>query len=242
VTLLTAVPLPAAGGNRPDREFDWRGAMYWAPLLGLALGASAAGLLYVLGHLLRADELLGAVLTLGWLAVLTRGFHLDGLADLADGLGSRRPAGAALDVMKRSDLGPIGAVTLIFVLLIQVAALTGAQVDGRACSALLTAGLTSRLALTWICRRGVPSARTEGLGARVAGIVHPRLAAALTIVAAAFVLPLGGIFLIALLAGLASGELTSRLAIRRLGGITGDVLGAAAEVAFTTCLVVTALR
>jgi adenosylcobinamide-GDP ribazoletransferase len=240
--LLTAVPLPAARCNRPDRDFDWRGAMYWAPLLGLALGATAAGVLYVFGHLLRADALLSAVLAIGWLALLTRGFHLDGLADLADGLGSRRPAGAALDVMKRSDLGPIGAVALIFVLLLQVAALTGEQADGRASSALLTAGLTSRQALTWICRRGVPSARTEGLGAQVAGIVHPWLAAALSIAGAAFTLWLGWIFLIALLAGLASGELVCRLAIRRLGGITGDVLGAAAEVSFTTSLVVAALR
>jgi adenosylcobinamide-GDP ribazoletransferase len=241
VTLLTTIPLPAAGRNWPDSGFEWRAAMYWAPLLGLGLGATAAGVLYAFGHLLRAGELLGAVLAIGWLALLTSGMHLDGLADLADGLASRRPADAALAVMKRSDLGPIGAVTLVFVLLIQVAALTRAQAVGRAYAALLAAGLTSRLALTWICRRGVPAARAEGLGARVAGSVHPLLVVALSIAAAAFTLWLGVIFVIALVAGLAAAELMGRLAIRRLGGIPGDVLGAAAEVAFTACLLVTAL-
>jgi adenosylcobinamide-GDP ribazoletransferase len=216
--------------------------MWWAPLLGLSLGAAAAGVLYVFGHLLRAGELLGAVLAIGSLALLTRGMHLDGLADLADGLASGRPPAAALEVMKRSDLGPIGAVTLVFVLLIQIAALTRAQEESRAYLALLTAGLASRLALTWICRRGVPSARTEGLGAQVAGTVHPLSAVAFGVAAAAFALWLGVIFVIALLAGLGSAELICRLAIRRIGGITGDVLGAAAEVAFTACLLATALR
>lgn len=242
VTLLTAIPLPGAWRDWPDRGFDWRAAMWWAPLLGLSLGATAAGVLYVFGHLLRAGELLAAVLAIGSLALLTRGMHLDGLADLADGLASRRPADAAIDVMKRSDLGPNGAVTLIFVLLIQVAALTRAQEESRAYLALLTAGLASRLALTWICRRGVPSARPEGLGAQVAGTVHPLLAVALGIAAAAFTLWLGVVFVIGLVAGLVSAELMCRLAIRRLGGITGDVLGAATEVAFTACLLATALR
>ena len=129
--MLTAIPLPAAWGNRSDGEFDWRGAMHWAPVLGLGFGAAAAGVLYVFGHLLRAGDPLGAVLAIGLLALLTRGMHLDGLADLADGLASGRPADAALEVMKRSDLGPIGAATLVFVLLIQVTGLTQAQAIGR---------------------------------------------------------------------------------------------------------------
>ena len=64
------------------------------------------------------------------LALLTRGLHLDGLADLADGLGSGQPAATALDIMRRSDIGPFGTVTLVLVLLTQVAALAHAEAEG----------------------------------------------------------------------------------------------------------------
>ena len=92
------------------------------------------------------------------LALLSRGLHLDGLADLADGLGSGQPAAAALDIMRRSDIGPLGTVTLILTLLIQVAALSQAESagHGRGPAALIAAVVTGRLALTWACRRGVP--------------------------------------------------------------------------------------
>ncbi|NEC49139.1 adenosylcobinamide-GDP ribazoletransferase, partial [Actinospica acidiphila] len=59
-------------------------------------------------------------------AALTRGLHLDGLADTADGLGSGRPAEDALRIMKQSDVGPFGVLTLVLVLLVQVAALAQA--------------------------------------------------------------------------------------------------------------------
>ena len=110
------------------------------------------------------------------LALLTRGLHLDGLADLADGLGSGQPAPTALDIMRRSDIGPFGTVTLVLVLLAQVAALAHAEAegDGRGPAALIVAVVTGRLALTWACRRGVAAARQEGLGALVAGTVRPR--------------------------------------------------------------------
>jgi adenosylcobinamide-GDP ribazoletransferase len=243
VTLLTAVPLPNTGRPvPPDDESAWRAAMIWAPFVGLGLGAVGAGVLQLFGHLLRAGPLLGSVLVIGGLALLTRGLHLDGLADLADGLGSGRPAAAALDIMKRSDLGPFGAMTLVLILLIQVTALARADLAGRGYAALLVAGLGSRLAFTWACRRGVPAARGAGLGARVAGTVHPLAAAALTAAALGFAAWLGVIFIISLAAGLAAAELLTRLAVRRLGGITGDVLGAAAEIALAVSLLVAALR
>ena len=253
ITLLTAVPLPG-GGWRATRErrmssegavvgrSAWRAAMLWAPFVGLGLGAAGAGVLDLFAHLLRAGPLLASVLAIGSLALLTRGLHLDGLADLADGFGSGRPPTAALEIMKRSDVGPFGVMTLVLVLLAQVAALAQAQVAGRGVAAMLTAGLGSRLALSWACRRGVPAARADGLGAQVAGTVPPLAAAALTAAALAFAAWLGVIFLIALAAGLAGAELLTRLALRRLGGITGDVLGAIAEIAFAASLLVPALR
>ena len=242
VTLLTAIPLPgqARGGN-PDAK-TWRSVMAWAPVVGLALGGIAAGVLALFARVLHTGPLLAAVLAVASLALLSRGLHLDGLADLADGLGSRRPAAAALAIMRQSDIGPFGVVTLVLTLMTQVAALARADELGRGYAALLTAGVGSRLAMTWACRRGVPSARPGGLGARVAGTMHPAVAAALTLAAFWLTVPLGVIFAGSLAAGLAVSLGVAWAAVRRLGGITGDVLGAVAEIAVAACLLVTAIR
>ncbi|MET8008104.1 adenosylcobinamide-GDP ribazoletransferase [Nonomuraea glycinis] len=257
--------------ERVDRRVAGQ-AMALAPVVGLVLGAVAA-----LALLLPGPPLLRAALALGLLAVLTRGLHLDGLADLADGLGSGKPAPQALDIMKKSDIGPFGVLTLVFTLLIQAAAVSEA---GPA--ALVTACVTGRLALVWACRHGVPAAREEGLGAMVAGTVRTPAAWLVTLTALLATLGLGlglttwsGAFTalnapealrpfetsnppeamnlsetlswvvltpsVSLLAGLGAALLLLRHARRRLGGITGDVLGALVETATATTLVVWAV-
>lgn len=247
VTLLTVIPLrdPAA----EPRRVTVAAAMAWAPAVGVLLGGVAAAVLVVADHPLGAGPLTAAGLAVAALALLTRGLHLDGLADLADGLGSGQPAATALDIMRRSDIGPFGIVTLVLTLVIQVGALAHAEAagDGRGPAALIAAAVTGRLALTWACRRGVAAARREGLGALVAGTVRPAVAAGITlaVLAAAvgavrtgltgFTLPL------AVVAGLAVAFVLQRHAVRRLGGITGDVLGALIETAATVTLVVAAM-
>jgi adenosylcobinamide-GDP ribazoletransferase len=256
LTLLTVFPLPGSAPARavPDRAAA-AAAMAWAPGVGLLLGVIAAAVLLVVDHPLGAGPLTAAALALASLALLTRGLHLDGLADLADGLGSGQPAPVALDIMRRSDIGPFGTITLILALLIQFAALGHAESAGpdRGPAALIAAVITGRLALTWACRRGVPAARPEGLGALVAGTVRPATAAVVTLAAVAAAVaavlisvrvtsePLGWTLPLAVAAGLAAAFAVERHAVRRLGGITGDVLGALAEVAATATLVVAAM-
>jgi putative acyl-CoA dehydrogenase len=229
--------------------------MAWAPGVGLLLGVIAAAVLLVVDHPLGAGPLTAAALALATLALLSRGLHLDGLADLADGLGSGQPAPVALEIMRRSDIGPFGTVTLILSLLIQFAALGHAESagPGRGPAALIAAVVTGRLALTWACRRGVPAARPDGLGALVAGTVRPAIAMTITLAALAASVaavlisasvssePLGLTLPLAVAAGLAAALAVERHAVRRLGGITGDVLGALAEVATTVTLVVAAM-
>jgi adenosylcobinamide-GDP ribazoletransferase len=242
VTLLTAVPLPA-GTPRPSATPDRRAvaaAMYLAPVVGLALGGAAAGVLIGCQHG-HTGPLLAAVLAISVLAALTRALHLDGLADTADGLGSRLPAAQALAVMKRSDIGPFGVVMLVLALLIQVTALAQAERIGRGPLGIVAAAVAARLAITLACRRGVPSARTSGLGALVAGTVHPAAGAALALAAIGGAAALGPVYAASVAAGLACSLLLTALATRRFGGITGDVLGAAAEVAATACLLVMAI-
>ena len=261
VTLLTVIPLRGAGRRAGDDtaaalpRADVAAAMGWAPAVGLLLGVIASAVLLVADHPLGTGPLTASGLAIGLLALLSRGLHLDGLADLADGLASGKPAPAALDIMRRSDIGPLGTVTLIMTLLIQVAALSHAESagPGRGPAALIAAVVTGRLALTWACRRGVPAARPDGLGALVAGTVPPAIpivttlatvAAAVTAVVISATMigePLGWTLPLAVVAGLGAAFVVQRHAVRRLGGITGDVLGALVEVSATVTLVVAAM-
>jgi adenosylcobinamide-GDP ribazoletransferase len=243
VTLLTAIPLP--GRRQPPAAPDRRtaaAAMYWAPLVGLLAGAVSAGVLLLATRIGHTGPLLAAALAVAAAAMLTRALHLDGLADFADGLGSGRPAAEALAIMKRSDIGPFGVVTLVLVVLLQVSALARAQELGRGPVAIVAAAVAARLAITLACRRGVPAARPGGLGALVAGSVRLLPAAALALAAVAAGGAVLWVFAVAVAAGLVLSVAATKLAVRRLGGITGDVLGALAEITATACLVVTALR
>ncbi|WP_373305508.1 adenosylcobinamide-GDP ribazoletransferase [Streptomyces inusitatus] len=227
-----------------------RAGMLCAPLAGLVVGLAAAvtgGALRLLG----AGSALAAVAAVAVPAVLTRGLHLDGLADTADGLGSGKPAEDALRIMKQSDVGPFGVITLLFVLLAQVAALAQLYDRGWAYGALaaVTAGVTARLALTLAARPGIPAARPGGLGAAVAETVPVRtalaVAALVTVCCAGVGALLGGYGAVhqavAVLAGLAAAQLLLRHCARRFGGVTGDVFGALAETAATVALVALAL-
>lgn len=223
-------------------------AMLWAPvlgaLLGLVTGAVVAG-----GVWLGFPAPLAALLGVGVGALLTRGLHLDGLADLADGLGSARPAEGALEVMRRSDIGPFGVITLVLALGAQVLAL-GQLATVSSITVLagaVVAGAVGRSAVTLACLRRVPSARPEGLGATVSGTVGGPgvLTAVLTVgvlcvLAGTHSVGLVVVCVAAAVSALVVCGLLLRHAIRRLGGITGDVLGALAETGTTTALFVAA--
>ncbi|GAB3941881.1 adenosylcobinamide-GDP ribazoletransferase [Micromonospora vulcania] len=212
-------------------------AMALAPAVGVLLGALLAGVLLLAGAF--APPLVAAGVTVGAAALLTRGLHLDGLADTVDALGSYRRGAAALEIMKKPDVGPFGVVALVVVLLVQAAVL--AELVGRsgpAClAAVVTATAAGRLGVAVACRRGVPAARPDGLGALVAGTVGP---VALAVGAVAVVLlavpavpgrPWQGP--LAVVAALAVAVPLLTHVVRRLGGITGDVLGATVEVVTT---------
>lgn len=214
-------------------------AMLLAPLavVPLAVGTGAVGWL---GWSLGLPGLVTGLLMVGAVALGTRAMHLDGLADTVDGLGSGWHADRSLTIMKRGDLGPMGAVALIIAAGLQAAALAELAhgASGAAYAGLILCA--SRGALALVCRRGVPPARATGLGVVVSGTV-PRGAAVaswlviIVVLAAAF--PRWWL-------GAATGVLSAvavlglvRHCVRRLGGVTGDVMGAAIELAFTIMVV-----
>ncbi len=194
---------------------------------------------------LGAPPLLVAALALGALALSSRGLHLDGLADTADGLASGHDRERARHVMQSGDVGPAGATTLLLVLLVQassVAALVERPLLVAACV------LVSRAMLALACARGVPSARPDGLGAAVAGSVPRAVAAAVVLVVAAAAAVAGSLDAAVWWIGpagvagaLAATAVVLRRCTSRLGGVTGDVLGAVVELALAGSLAVAAV-
>lgn len=236
LALGTLTVLPVRPPTHVDRRTAGR-AMVLAPLVGLALAAASVALLSVLG---TVSPLLAAALLVGLLALLTRAIHLDGLADTADGLGSAARPEEALAIMRRSDIGPFGVLSMVLVLVVQVAALGQLVARGTGGQTVTVALVVSRLVLPMLCHATVPAARRDGLGSVVAGsvgsggLVVAVLAAA--VVAALLLDPVRAA--LTLVVPLAVGGVLARRCVRRLGGVTGDVLGACVETAFTTALVV----
>ena len=238
--LLTILRVPAS------THASARGVLPWAPAVGLVLGGVATGVA-VLGAR-WISPLAGAVLGMAVLAGLTRGLHLDGLADTADGLGPLRGRERALQVMHQSDIGPFGVVTLVLTLLLQVACLATLLTADGGWLALWTAVVVARLAMA---RTGLPRvAMAEGssLGRLVASTVSaPWLAACGLVLVGLVAAGTGGDpaltarLLGAAAAGLLAAELLYRRARARLGGVTGDVMGAMGETATTAALLVAAV-
>lgn len=231
---LTVLPV-RTGAPGPGQAAS---AIRWAPVVGGVLGAAAGALLCGLA-VLGVPALVAGLLAVGFLALATRGMHLDGLADTADGLGCYGPPERALAVMRDGGAGPFAVVTLVVVLGAQAAALAALPPSPATVGAVALAAAAGRAGFGWVCRRGVPAARPGGLGATVAG-TQPWWVPVLwwvALAAAGFaVAGLRGAVAVGLGAGLVA--LLSRHTTRRFGGMTGDVLGAAGELATTTALVV----
>ncbi|MPZ83344.1 MAG: adenosylcobinamide-GDP ribazoletransferase [Actinophytocola sp.] len=227
---LTVLP---AGHVAVDREVGGR-AIALAPVIGVVLGLPAAGLASLL-RLTDMPGLLAGLLTVGLLALATRGMHLDGLADTADGLGCYGPPERALAVMRDGGVGPFGVVTLVVVLGAQASAF--GALAGHRWWAIVLAVVAGRVAFAACCLRGVPAARPEGLGALVAGTQHVAVPAAWLaglLMVSVFVdrdaVWLGPVAVIVAAVAVVGSVAHVR---RRLGGVTGDVLGATCEVATT---------
>ncbi len=241
--------------------------MALAPAVGAVPGLSAAAVAAAAAAL-RLPAVVAAVLAVAAVALATRGMHLDGLADTADGLAAGYDRRRALDVMRRGDTGPAGAAALVLVLGLQIGALT--QVLPRfGALGVAVAVAAGRAVLPVACARGVPSARSEGLGSTVAGsvrravaagvVVATALAAALVLAATAAAGPgtargwpaaagtvpgtataaLQGAAAVVVAVGAAA--VLARRAVTRFGGITGDVLGACVEVGTAAALVALAV-
>ncbi|MCW2850074.1 MAG: cobS [Marmoricola sp.] len=241
VGTLTAVPV--GGPVTVDRRTAGR-AMALAPLAVLPLGLMV-GLIGWLALRLDLAPLVAAFLAVGALAAGSRALHWDGLSDVVDGLTSSYSPERSLAVMKSGTSGPAGVVAVVVVLGLQVAGLASLLVLDRG---FLLAGLLvclSRCALVITCARGVRGARADGLGVTYTQTVSRALALSVWLLAALLAALVADWVGFAWWRGLLAAAVAVvvvlvlvRRTVRRFGGVTGDVFGAAMELALAALLVV----
>jgi len=230
---FTRLPLPLSAYGAPN----WRDVAWAAPLAGALVGAIGAAVL-VVGQWLALPSLMSATFAVGALALTTGALHEDGLADVADGFGGGATRERKLEIMRDSRIGAFGAVALVLSLLLRVEAVAAMLRPGGnlgfaaagliLASAAARAGALAPLAL-------LPPARLDGAGATAGGLRNSdMMGAALSVVIIAFLTGLWSLevvralFACALTAAAAWGACA--MARRQIGGQTGDVAGASAQI------------
>ena len=226
LTFLTKLPWPWRG---PADETALARSMFWFPWVGAVLGLIFWGAWAGLHRALPAPAAAALLLTLTvW---ITGGLHLDGLADTADGLGGGRTPAEALAIMKDSRVGAFGVISLILGLVLKFSLFLSLAAQTSGSAALLLFPIISRWSMVLLAYLS-PYARAEGgLGQAMTLGISPRVLLGASLSAGGLsLLILGAPGLVLLIAAAALIWLGSLYCQRRLGGITGDILGAANEV------------
>lgn len=221
---------PVKGPHEVDRAVAGR-AIGAAPVAGVFLGAATTAVAWVASTAGASEGIVGFV-CIGFLAVATRGMHIDGLADTADGLGCYGSPERAREVMKSGGAGPFGVTALIVVLAMQAVAI-GILAEADSWAAIGFAVAFGRVAVVPACRRGLHAAEGSRFGALVADTQGPVAIGAWSLIAmaASVVCMPGSLWLGPVTVGvaLALAWWFVKHCATRFGGLNGDVLGATTE-------------
>lgn len=225
--LLTRLPLPTAPlSPTPDRA---PAQAAWAyPLVGLCVGFIAVAVAWVMQSLGVVSPITALFVVLSSV-VVTGAMHEDGLADCADGFWGGWDMAKRLSIMKDSQIGTYGVIALVMSLFLRWYVITQMIEKGVLMGAVLTAAVMSRGAMVWVMYR-LPHARKDGLAQRTGkpGKTATYVALGFAAVAAVFAPEVSTLWLIVIAVGLTFG--VTAVARRKIGGQTGDVLGATQQV------------
>jgi len=220
LAFFTRIPVPSG----PWQQVSLAASMRMFPLIGAGVGAVISLAYWLSTGLLDAPAIAGAVIAVAAGILITGALHEDGLADFWDGFGGQDRT-QRLAIMRDSHLGSYGAIALICILILRIAVISSGT-PARIAGMLIAAAALSRTAAV-ILAHLLPPARGDGLSASAGTLPLPiALGATITgLLAALIFLPLTALLpaLIAMATGIA---LLHFLSAGRLGGQTGDVLGA----------------
>jgi cobalamin 5'-phosphate synthase/cobalamin synthase len=234
IAFLTRIPVPGAGGFGAE---DVGKSARWFPAVGLLLGAVYALMLRLLSSKFPPHVI--AVLIVVAEALLTGALHMDGLADMADGFGGGRTREDVLRIMRDHVIGSYGGTALILAIGLKVTAMGALVHGGHAVPYLLLAPMLGRWSILPLSRflayARESTAAVNHIG--TAELVWASLVAAVAVgVLAAFTTPWHG--LVCWVAVAASSAWFGRFCFRKIGGVTGDTLGA--NVQISECVVLLA--
>lgn len=236
-SFLTRLPL---GMARADAPLLRLADTVWAfPVVGVVIGA-IGGIAYMIASALALPALAAALIAIAATALSTGALHEDGLADTADGFGGGATRASKLDIMRDSRIGSFGVLVLIFSIGLRSAALADIGLRWHVFAALIAAHALSRGVLPAAMHRLDP-AREEGLGAGAGRPEQSQVLTALIIALVIAVIAIG--FRAGLTAAIVTGIAAATigwLALRQIGGQTGDVLGAIEQGAETAALLAAA--
>jgi adenosylcobinamide-GDP ribazoletransferase len=235
--------LPVRGPDDVDRAVAAR-AIRLAPVVGALLGCGAAALMWLFTMAGMGGVLAGFV-TVGALALATRGMHLDGLVDTLDGLGCYGPPERAREVMKTGGVGAFGAAALVFAVGIQALSF-GALAESGRWPAIVLAIAVGRVAVVLACLLPVEAAPGSGFGVLVARTQSVPIALGWAIFAMALsalaTVPYYSLGPLAVALALIAALFLTRHCVRRFGGLNGDILGAAVELTVAIVAALTTLH
>ena len=215
VSLLTRIPAPG--------DVEGERVVPWFPVVGALLGGAGAGV-YAAARVVFGPSV-AATLAVGALVLLTGALHEDGLADIADAFGAGGDRERTLEILKDPRHGTYGGLALMLSVLVRIGAVA-AMTPWIAVAALPAAQAIGRAAGSYLMVI-LPPANPAGLGATYALRLAPKRVIASALAATAIGGALIGLWTIpALLLAAAASVVIGRLALAKIGGFTGDVLGA----------------
>lgn len=241
LSFLTILPVRPKLPEGPVKAGDARAALRYGarafPLAGLIVGAVGA-LTYAVCSALKLPPEAAAFIAIGAMIFFTGALHEDGLADLADGAGSHKDKDTRLRIMRDSRIGTFGTLALIIVVGVKTGSITALGWPDHVATMLLGSAAASRAFLPALMRF-IPPARADGLAVQAGRpeenqvVLAALLGAALALL---FLGPVAGIIAFAVGAGTAA--FIGWFAKRRIGGLTGDVLGAAQQMSEAAMMLV----
>lgn len=232
IRFFSRLPLPPVTRlDDPGARPDFTRIAGAAPFAGVLVALPAAGLGVVLGYT-ALPALVTATLTVCLLALTTGALHEDGLSDVADGFFGAHDRMRRLEIMKDSRIGAFGTLALVLGTLLRVgllAALWQRYPPADAALLFLAGESLSRALMVWQWQM-CPPARPDGLAARFgkpgkSAATRAAITAAVLLLPAFLLLSLPGL-LIGLIVAVGAAYACGRFALSRIGGVTGDVLGA----------------